>query len=73
MSSRCRGSSGYHGVRERPSDTFYAEIRSDNVRNGLGMFEAVHEAVRAYDVMAWRYQRPHAQMNFHDVHSCEQA
>ncbi|KAI4983727.1 hypothetical protein ZWY2020_025593 [Hordeum vulgare] len=68
-----RASSGYRGVREHPSGTYYAEIRSDDVRLGLGTFETTHEAGRAYDAAAWRLGRPHAQMNFHDVYTREQA
>ncbi|KAE8776610.1 putative AP2 protein [Hordeum vulgare] len=60
MSSRRRSSSGYRGVRECPSSTYYAVIRSGDVRLGLGMFKTAHEAVRAYDVAAWRQGRPRA-------------
>ncbi|XP_020201682.1 uncharacterized protein [Aegilops tauschii subsp. strangulata] len=73
MPPRRRGSSGYRGVRERPSGAFYAEIRSGDVRLGLGTFETVHEAARAYDAAAWHLERPHVQMNFHDVYTREQA
>ncbi|XP_044417429.1 ethylene-responsive transcription factor RAP2-3-like [Triticum aestivum] len=68
-----RGSSGYRGVCERPGGTYYAEIRSGDVRLGLGTFGAVHEAARAYDAAAWRLERPPAQMNFRDVFTREQA
>ncbi|KAE8795874.1 Protein TRANSPARENT TESTA 12 [Hordeum vulgare] len=50
MPSRRRGSSGYRGVRERPSGVYYAEIKSSDVRLGLGTFETSHEAARAYSV-----------------------
>ncbi|KAM3310339.1 hypothetical protein ACQJBY_031185 [Aegilops geniculata] len=68
-----RGSLGHRGVRERPSGAFYAEIRSGNIRLGLGTFETAHEAARVYDAVAWRLQRPRTQMNFHDVYTREQA
>ncbi|XP_020197884.1 ethylene-responsive transcription factor ERF098-like [Aegilops tauschii subsp. strangulata] len=55
------------------ANAFYAEIRSGDIRLGLGTFETVHEAARAYDAAAWRLQRPRAQMNFHDVWTREQA
>ncbi|XP_044436500.1 uncharacterized protein [Triticum aestivum] len=71
MPPRRRGSSGYRGVRLRPSGAYYAEIRSGDFRLGLGMFE--NEAARAYDAAAWRLWRPHAQMNFDDVYTREQA
>nr|XP_040256585.1 ethylene-responsive transcription factor 12-like [Aegilops tauschii subsp. strangulata] len=73
MPPRRRGFPGYRGVRERPSGGYYAEIRSGDVRLGLGMFETPHEAARAYDAAAWRLERPRAQMNFHDVYTREQA
>ena len=60
MPSRRRGSSGYRGVRERPSGAFYAEIRSGDVCLGLGTFETTHEAARAYDAAAWHLQRSRA-------------
>nr|XP_020158614.1 ethylene-responsive transcription factor 1-like [Aegilops tauschii subsp. strangulata] len=68
-----RSSSGYRGVRERPSGAYYAEIRSGDVCLGLGTFETPHEAARAYDKAAWRLERPQSQMNFRDVHTREQA
>nr|XP_020170023.1 ethylene-responsive transcription factor ERF107-like [Aegilops tauschii subsp. strangulata] len=66
-------SSGYRGVRPRPSGMFYAEIRSGGMRLGLGTFETAHEAARAYDVAAWRLSRPRSQMNFDDARTCQQA
>ncbi|KAE8796585.1 putative AP2 protein [Hordeum vulgare] len=73
MPPRRRSSSSYRGVRERPSGTYSAEIRSGDVRLGLGTFETALEAARAYDTAAWRLGRPRAQMNFHDVYTREQA
>ncbi|KAE8800696.1 putative AP2 protein [Hordeum vulgare] len=73
MSPPRRGSSGYCGVRERPSGVNYGEIRSGDVRLGLGTFETSHDDARAYDAAAWRLGRPRAQMNFHDVYTREQA
>ncbi|KAE8819450.1 putative AP2 protein [Hordeum vulgare] len=73
MPPRRRSSSGYRGVRVRPSDTYYAEIRSDDVCLGLGTFETAHEAARAYHAAAWRLGRLRAQMNFHYVYTREQA
>jgi hypothetical protein len=67
MSSRRRSSSGYRGVRARPNDTFYAEIRSGDERIRLGTFETAHNAGRAYDTVAWRLGRSHRSMNFDDV------
>ncbi|KAE8817018.1 AP2-containing protein [Hordeum vulgare] len=69
---RC-GSLGYRSVRERPSGVYYAEIRSGDVRIGLGTLQTSHEVARAYDAAAWRLARPRAQMNFYDVYTCEQA
>ncbi|KAM0876817.1 hypothetical protein ACQ4PT_035925 [Festuca glaucescens] len=47
MPPRRRLSSGYCGVRARPSGTFYTEIRTGDERIGLGTFETAHEAARA--------------------------
>ncbi|XP_020177597.1 uncharacterized protein [Aegilops tauschii subsp. strangulata] len=44
MPPRRRGSSGYRGVRERPNGWYSAEIRSGDVRLGLGSFRSAHEA-----------------------------
>nr|XP_051211677.1 ethylene-responsive transcription factor 1-like [Lolium perenne] len=73
MLPRRRSTSCYRGVRARPNDTFYAEIRSGDERIGLGTFETAHEATRAYDAVAWRLGRSRRTMNFHDVWTREQA
>ena len=73
MPPRRRGASGYRGVRQRPNGGFYSEIRSGQLRLGLGTFETAHEAARAYDATAWPLGRPCQQMNFHDVHTLQQA
>ncbi|XP_020160369.1 ethylene-responsive transcription factor ERF098-like [Aegilops tauschii subsp. strangulata] len=72
MLPRAWSNSGYRGVRARPSGMFYAEIRSDGVRLGLGMFKTAHEAARAYEAAAWRLSRPRSQMNFNDARTCLQ-
>uniref|UniRef100_A0A8I6YCA9 AP2/ERF domain-containing protein n=1 Tax=Hordeum vulgare subsp. vulgare TaxID=112509 RepID=A0A8I6YCA9_HORVV len=66
-----RGSSSYHGVRERPSCTSYAEIRSNDMRLGLGTFDTDGEPARAYDAVAWRLNRPRRDMNFLEVMTWE--
>ncbi|KAE8786323.1 putative AP2 protein [Hordeum vulgare] len=58
MPSRRRASSGYRDIHERPSGTYYDEIRSDDVRLDLGTLETAHEAAHAYDAAAWRLGRP---------------
>jgi hypothetical protein len=73
MPPRRRSSSGYRGVRARPNDTFYAEIRSGDERIGLDAFEMAHEAARAYDAVAWRLGRSRRSMNFDDVTPRQQA
>ncbi|XBI29460.1 hypothetical protein VPH35_053444 [Triticum aestivum] len=73
MPLRRRGSSGYRGVRKRPNGWYYGEIRSDDVRLSLGMFQSAHEATRAYDAAALRLERPPSQMNFRNVYTREQA
>ncbi|XP_051201782.1 ethylene-responsive transcription factor RAP2-3-like [Lolium perenne] len=73
MPLRRRSTSGYHGVRARPSGRFYAEIRSGDERIRLGTFDTAHEAALAYDVVAWRLGRSRRTMNFHDVWTREQA
>ncbi|XP_020183007.1 uncharacterized protein [Aegilops tauschii subsp. strangulata] len=71
MPPRVRRTSGYRGVRACPSGMFYAEIRSGDVRLGLGTFETAH--ARAYDAAAWRLGRLQAQMNFSNARAREQA
>ncbi|XP_048553842.1 ethylene-responsive transcription factor RAP2-3-like [Triticum urartu] len=73
MPPRRWGSSGYRGVRARPNGWYSAEIRSGDVRLGLGTFRTAHAATRTYDAAAWRLERPPSQMNFRYVHTSEQA
>jgi hypothetical protein len=42
------------------------EIRTGDVRIGLGTFETAHEAAHTYNALAWRLGRPRRTMNFHD-------
>ncbi|XP_020200261.1 ethylene-responsive transcription factor ERF112-like [Aegilops tauschii subsp. strangulata] len=72
MPPRRQGVSGYRGVRARPSSTFSAEIRSGNVRLGLGTFDTAHEATLAY-AAAWRLRRSRRYMNFPEVPTRELA
>ncbi|KAE8801737.1 putative AP2 protein [Hordeum vulgare] len=69
MPPRRRSVSGYCGVRERPNDGFYAEIRSGDLRLSLGTYYTAHEAARAFDAAAWRLGRSRRQMNFQDVYT----
>jgi hypothetical protein len=73
MAPRRRSSSGYHGVRAHPNGIFYAEIRSGDEHIGIGTFETAHEAVHAYDAVAWRLGRPRRTMNFDDLMTRAQA
>ncbi|KAE8794029.1 Glutathione S-transferase DHAR2 [Hordeum vulgare] len=73
MPPRRRSALGYRGVRQRPNDGFYAEIRSGDLRLSLGTYDTTHEAARAFDATAWRLGRPHLRMNFPDVHTLQQA
>ena len=58
-----RSSTGYHGVRARPSGTFAAEITAGGERIWLGTFDSKEQAARAYDAAAWRFGRPIEDMN----------
>nr|XP_040251569.1 ethylene-responsive transcription factor 2-like [Aegilops tauschii subsp. strangulata] len=73
MPPRRRGASGYRDVSPRLSDALSAEIRSGDVRLGLGIFETAHEAARAYDTAAWRLRRACLDMNFPEVPMREMA
>ncbi|KAE8794756.1 Ethylene-responsive transcription factor CRF1 [Hordeum vulgare] len=70
MLPRLRGTLGCHGVRVRPSGTFYVKIRSDDMRLGLDTFDAADDAARAYDAAAWRLNRPRREMNFPERREC---
>ncbi|KAK1682392.1 hypothetical protein QYE76_043240 [Lolium multiflorum] len=39
-------STGYRGVRGHPKCLYYAEIRDDDERIGLGTYKTAHEAAR---------------------------
>ncbi|XP_020189287.1 uncharacterized protein [Aegilops tauschii subsp. strangulata] len=73
MPLRRWGSSGYRGVRARPSGSFYTEIRSGEMGLVLGTFDTAHEAARMYGAAAWRLRRPRREMNFPNVATREQA
>ncbi|KAI5012436.1 hypothetical protein ZWY2020_024570 [Hordeum vulgare] len=73
MSPHRRGTSGYRGVRARPSGTFYGEIRSGDMRLGLGTFDTADDAARAYDAAVWHLNRPRREMNFPEVMTREWA
>uniref|UniRef100_A0A8I6XV37 AP2/ERF domain-containing protein n=1 Tax=Hordeum vulgare subsp. vulgare TaxID=112509 RepID=A0A8I6XV37_HORVV len=73
MPPRRRSASGYRGVRERPNDGFYAEIRSGDLQLSLDTYDTAHESARAFDAAAWRLGRARRQMNFQDVHTLQQA
>nr|XP_020184812.1 ethylene-responsive transcription factor RAP2-2-like [Aegilops tauschii subsp. strangulata] len=64
MPPRRRGVSGYCGVRTRPCGALSAEIRSGDMRLGLGTFDTAHEAARAYDMAAWRLRQSRTDMSF---------
>ncbi|KAE8780553.1 hypothetical protein D1007_46347 [Hordeum vulgare] len=63
----------YRDVRACPSGTFYAETRSRDMRLGLGTFDTVEDATRAYDGTTWRLNRPRRKMNFPEVMTQEWA
>ena len=64
MPPRARNSTGYFGVRKRPSGFFGAEITAGRERVWLGTFPSAEEAARAYDAQAWRFGRPLEALNF---------
>ncbi|KAE8801154.1 hypothetical protein D1007_23260 [Hordeum vulgare] len=67
-----RPSSGFFGVRERPSGRFAAEITADGVRWWIGTFDSAELAARAYDAAAIRFGRPRRDLNFPDT-DCDYA
>ncbi|KAE8808236.1 Ethylene-responsive transcription factor CRF1 [Hordeum vulgare] len=68
-----RGSSGYYGVRARPSNVFYVEFHSGETRLILGTFNTAEQAAHAYDAAAWRLQCPCTEMKFSEVAPRERA
>jgi hypothetical protein len=60
-------------VRARPNGTFYAELRVGGFRLTLSSYNTPELAARAYDAAAWRFQRPHRDLNFQDIESLEEA
>ena len=72
--SSSRNSTGYTGVRFRPSSRLYeAKIRAAGLRQPLGSFLSAEEDARAYDAAAWVLGRPHRTLNFQNVQSLEVA
>ncbi|KAE8815830.1 Ethylene-responsive transcription factor CRF1 [Hordeum vulgare] len=69
MSPHRWGSSGYRGVHERPSGTFYAEIRSSYMRLVLSTFDTADESAHAYDEAVWHL--PRREMNSPEVMTLE--
>ncbi|KAM0867956.1 hypothetical protein ACQ4PT_041647 [Festuca glaucescens] len=72
MPLRCcpiRSSIGFHGVRLGPADNFAVEITAGGHHCWLGMFDSSDEAAHAYDAAAWRFIRPHWDMNFPQIQS----
>ncbi|KAE8817462.1 hypothetical protein D1007_04885 [Hordeum vulgare] len=67
MPLRRRGTSSCRGARVRPYDTFYSEIRSNEMRLSLGMFNTVEEAAHMFDAAAWRLNMPRREMNFPEM------
>jgi hypothetical protein len=68
-----RRSYGFRGVRARPNDTYYVELRAGGFRLTLGTYEALELAVRAYDAATWRFRRPRRDLNFPKVESLDEA
>jgi hypothetical protein len=65
--------SGFRGVRVRPNDTYYAELRAGSFRLTLGTYDAPELAARAYDTAAWRFRRLRRNLNFPEVQLIEEA
>ncbi|CAM0956248.1 unnamed protein product [Alopecurus aequalis] len=59
-----KSSTGFVGVRLRPSVRYAAEITADCVRWWIGAFDTVELVARAYDAAAWHFGRTRAEMNF---------
>uniref|UniRef100_A0ACD5ZTT4 Uncharacterized protein n=1 Tax=Avena sativa TaxID=4498 RepID=A0ACD5ZTT4_AVESA len=70
---RSKGLTGFLGVRMRPSGRFAVDISHGGIRWWLGTFDSPEEAARAYYAAAWRFGRPHRNLNFLDVESLQVA
>ena len=71
MPPRRRETWGYRSIRVRSSGGFSAEIWFRGLCLGLGNFDTANEAVRAYDMVAWRLRWPHRTLNFPNVPTWE--
>ncbi|KAE8805006.1 Ethylene-responsive transcription factor RAP2-6 [Hordeum vulgare] len=67
MAPRRRPSSGFFGVRERPSGRFATEITVDGVRWWIGTFDSAELVARAYNAATIRFGRPRWDLNFPDT------
>ncbi|KAE8797011.1 hypothetical protein D1007_27968 [Hordeum vulgare] len=66
-----QSSSSFRGVRARPSDVFYAEIRSGTFASGSALLTPAKAAARTYDAAAWRLSRPPPQWNAAALAQCD--
>uniref|UniRef100_A0A8R7QQ53 AP2/ERF domain-containing protein n=1 Tax=Triticum urartu TaxID=4572 RepID=A0A8R7QQ53_TRIUA len=68
-----KGKSGFFGVRQKPSGNFGVEFSDVERRWWIGTYPSAHEAVRAYDVVVWRAERPREHLNFPEIESRAEA
>ncbi|KAF7078556.1 hypothetical protein CFC21_082970 [Triticum aestivum] len=68
-----KGKSGFFGVRQKPSGNFGVEFSDVGRRWWIGTYPSAHEAVRAYDVVVWRAERPREHLNFPEIESRAEA
>jgi hypothetical protein len=64
---------GFRGITVHVYGTYAAYITADGQHVWIRMFRTAEEAMRVYDIAAWRFCYTRSKLNFLDVDSAEEA